>query len=87
MRWLVSGVVGDLLFQLGGLGFGEETLFLETGFAAAFVAVPEDEEEDWQVRAVLVTRCKKYGVCVLDGKLTEEGKGPKHIHAHEGRKT
>ena len=51
---LVSRVTGDLFLQLGGLGFGEETLFLEAGFAAAFVAVPEDEEEDWDVRVGLV---------------------------------
>ena len=44
---LRSGVGGDIGFQGSDFGFGEQTLFFEPAFAAAFVAVPEYEEEDW----------------------------------------
>jgi len=40
------GLVLDFLVQRGDFGFGEEAFFLEADFAAAFVAVPEYEEED-----------------------------------------
>lgn len=40
------GVSGDLGVEGGAFGVGEEALALEAGFAAAFVAVPEDEKED-----------------------------------------
>lgn len=42
------GFVSDLFVQGGDLGFGEEAFLLEADFAAAFVAVPEDEEEDYE---------------------------------------
>lgn len=42
------GFVSDLLVQGGDFGFGEAAFFLEADFAAAFVAVPEDEEEDYE---------------------------------------
>ena len=40
------GLIPDLMVEGGQLGFGEEPFLLEADFAAALVAVPEDEEED-----------------------------------------
>lgn len=42
------GFVADIFVQGGDLGFGEAAFFLEADFAAAFVAVPEDEEENYE---------------------------------------
>lgn len=49
-------VGGDVGFEGGHFGFGELALFFETGFAAAFVTVPEDEEEDC-VGVLVVDMC------------------------------
>ena len=39
-------VDGDSSFKGGNFFFGEKALFFEADFAAAFVAVPEDEKKD-----------------------------------------
>lgn len=50
LEFWVGGNVG---FEGGHFGFGELAFFFEAGFAAAFVAVPEDEEEDCVVVLVI----------------------------------
>lgn len=43
---VVVVVVVVVVVEGGDFGFGQEPLFFETDFAAAFVAVPKYEEED-----------------------------------------
>jgi hypothetical protein len=60
-RVIVAGDCAGGTRSLGRCGLSGEPLFLETDFAAALVAVPENEEQDCTISVFVLSRCQKKG--------------------------